>query len=341
MHPIPLFNLRFWPLLCLLFASATSVAPASSGLSSVTADPNFQTIKAILELPEQRIDLARVKLTIDKMIDPGVDIEKDTKQLDEMAAEIKAKLPFAADSQTKLDVLRAAIYKPNSINGFKAFGYDLDDPLGQKMRNSLLSNYLATRKGNCISMPFLFIVLGQKLGLDVTASTAPMHVFVKYRDDRGNLQNIETTSGANFARDEWMQQQNPMTQKSLDNGAYLQYLSKKETVVVMATTLLEFYKVQGLYERIIPLSSFLVNYYPKHIPLMLLNCESSDRLVQELVWKYNSPKNIPYPENLHYTQLYKGFLYWAKRADALGWEPVSEETMKTYKQSVNNAKSSL
>ncbi len=36
-------------------------------------------------------------------------------------------------------------------------------------------------------MPFLFIILGQKLGLDVTASTAPEHVFVKYRDDMGNI----------------------------------------------------------------------------------------------------------------------------------------------------------
>ena len=48
-----------------------------------------------------------------------------------------------------------------------------------------MSHYLATRKGNCVSMPVLFVILGQKLGLPITLAIAPNHVFAKYKRDNG------------------------------------------------------------------------------------------------------------------------------------------------------------
>lgn len=48
-------------------------------------------------------------------------------------------------------------------------------------------------------MPFLFIILGDRLGINVTASVAPLHVFVKFTDENGVIHNLETTSGTNFA----------------------------------------------------------------------------------------------------------------------------------------------
>jgi len=69
-------------------------------------------------------------------------------------------------------------------------------------------------------MPFLFIILGDKLGIDVTASTAPLHVFVKFTDTDGKTYSLETTSGANFSRDAWYREQMPMTNQAIDNGVY-------------------------------------------------------------------------------------------------------------------------
>ena len=48
-----------------------------------------------------------------------------------------------------------------------------------------MSNYLATKLGNCVSMPALFVIIGRKIGIDVTLSLAPEHMFVKFRDESG------------------------------------------------------------------------------------------------------------------------------------------------------------
>jgi len=65
----------------------------------------------------------------------------------------------------------------------------------------LLQRYLTTRRGNCITMPILFLALGQRLGLTMTLAEAPLHVFVKYTDDDGAVWNLEATSGGGVTRD--------------------------------------------------------------------------------------------------------------------------------------------
>jgi hypothetical protein len=188
-------------------------------------------------------------------------------------------------------------------------------------------------------MPLLFIVLGQKIGLDVTAATAPEHVFVKYRDEAGNFYNLETTSGANFARDAWMQQQMPMTQQALDNGIYMRPLSKKETVVLMADTLNEFYSQQGQDEKRIALANLELEFYPKFVPAMLHIGAAYYRLLKKnFMSKYPTPKDIPIEARGYFDYLSYNNRLWFSKAEALGWRQPDEETNTKYLQNVNRAK---
>ena len=56
-----------------------------------------------------------------------------------------------------MQALKRYIYEPGEWNNFQPYQYDMDDPLGTKLSNKLLSHYLAAKKGNCVTMPFLFI----------------------------------------------------------------------------------------------------------------------------------------------------------------------------------------
>ena len=82
-----------------------------------------------------------------------------------MATEIQ-QVPFYHDTtEGKLNGLIQYLYHPGEWNDNKPFQYDLDDPLGtKKPNNKLISNYLKTRKGNCVSMPILVQSLGERLG---------------------------------------------------------------------------------------------------------------------------------------------------------------------------------
>lgn len=203
-------------------------------------DPNIQALRQLFATPENRLDLARAKVAIDRMIDPAIDEAATLKQLDELATSIRNRFPAGASSRAKLDVLLSSLYRPGPWNDHRPFSYDLSDPLGTAIRNKLLSTYLTTRKGNCVSMPILVMLLGQKLGLDVTLATAPLHVLVKFQGDDGQWINVETTSGG-FKQDASYQREMGITPLAMTNQIYLRPLSKRESLGVIASTLMEHY----------------------------------------------------------------------------------------------------
>lgn len=308
-------------LVLLVTSESFSAQPSTKG-----TDPNLRTIQQILDVPDSRIDLARAKLTIDHMIDPEIDIAAGIKQLDGTAHSIQLRLPPNASSRDKLEALRTYLYQAGPWNDNRPYSYDLDDPYGHTIRNKLLPTYLATRKGNCVSMPLLFIILGQKLGIDVTASVAPEHIFVKYREE-GQSYNLEATSGGGFIRDVWMQQQVPMSPEALASGIYMQPLTKKETVAVMAGTLMEFYGQQGWEERRIALANLALKYYPKDVSSMLHISSAYYRLrQQQFVNKYPTPNDIPVQERSYFAELDKNIGLWRSKAEALGWRELENTT---------------
>lgn len=130
---------------------------------------------------------------------------------------------------------------PGEWNQGKPFTYDLSDPLGKNPKNKQLATYLATRKGNCVSMPILFVILGQRLGLTVALATAPNHLLVKFADDEQQMWlNVEATAGG-FKYDSSYQRETGITEASLDNGLYLRPLLPHEGIGAIASTLMEHY----------------------------------------------------------------------------------------------------
>lgn len=331
----------FW--FCLILLAVPLMVGCNAGCSKRPEPPlptGLPAVRAILDLPEEQIDLAKAKVTIDQMIDPSIDIAKTLTELDEMAERTRARFHPNASTREKVEVLRAQIYEPGPWNGNQPFQYDLDDPYGRAIRSKLVSTYLATRKGNCVSMPLLFIVLGQKLGLDLTASTAPEHVFVKYRDETGEVFNLEATSGAGFTSEAWMLKNMPMTPEALSNGVFLRRHTKKETVVVMLTTLMEFYGKEDRQEERVALAALALKYDPRNVSAMLhISAAHGQVMEREYMRRFATPADIPIPERARFVQLNEGIGHWRQKAEALGWREPDAATNTRYEEAVNAAKS--
>jgi len=297
----------------------------------------LKLLRKILEQDESQLDLARTKLTIDKLIDPSINIEAGLRRIDQMVRDIQSMLQPEASSMDRMLALKKYVYVSGAWNNYQPYQYDFDDPLGTKIANKLLQNYIKTKKGNCITMPFLFIILGDKLGIDVTASTAPLHVFVKFTDSKGTTYNLETTSGANFARDAWYREQMPMTDQAIQNGVYLRPLSRKETVAVMITVLAEHYMQEKEYKKAWAISDLSLKYYPKYVNAMLRNGSAFYQMLQVyFVSKYPNPTDIPQNQREAFHFLSNGNRYWFEKAEKLGWREPSrdyeEKYLKTIKQ---------
>ncbi|HEX9114797.1 MAG TPA: hypothetical protein VGA61_01910 [Anaerolineae bacterium] len=112
------------PLLGSLSAAHAEMVPGAT----VVAVSEAKRIDAILSQPESEMDLARIKLTIDNMIDPAVDIEAGLRQIEEMANAVRAMLRGFPPSSARLDALRMYLYEKGAWNGYRAFSYPISKP---------------------------------------------------------------------------------------------------------------------------------------------------------------------------------------------------------------------
>ena len=185
----------------LLVPCLCAAVPCGSAVPA-EATPMFSPIgvRAIIASPSSQSDFTTAKLALDRIIDPSINDAQVRRQLDHLTAQARAMLGPNPSDEDKINAVRRVIYKAGPWNGGRPFSYDQTDPLGRNVQTKLLATYLRTRRGNCVSMPTLFLILGDRLGLNVSFATAPLHMFVRYNDPQGRAFNIETTSGGNPAR---------------------------------------------------------------------------------------------------------------------------------------------
>jgi hypothetical protein len=80
---------------------------------------------------------------------------------------------------------RAKYHKSVLVPSIK---YDFDDFMGEKDYTKMfVYKLLATGKGQCHSMPLLYLMIAEQLNAKAYLSLAPEHSFVKFQDNNGSL----------------------------------------------------------------------------------------------------------------------------------------------------------
>ncbi|RLJ40685.1 transglutaminase superfamily protein [Litoreibacter meonggei] len=281
------------------------------------------SVKSLFEQDMDVLDLARVKIEVDRLIDPTINVDKQLAEIDWMVATIERMLPRNADSWAKVETIRKFIYEAGPWNDNRAFSYDHDDPYGLDVRNKLLADYIQDRRGNCITMPFLFIILGQRLGLDVTPATAPLHVFVKFTDDQGVTHNLETTSGAGRARDSHYKKLLPITEASVVNQVFMTPLTREETVAVIAVVVVENLNSQGRYQDAMAVADIVLDHYPNFAYAMVKKSTSAYYLLKSKFYDpYPNVQDVPEDQKAYLSYLQQVNQSGFDKAESLGWRPV-------------------
>ncbi|MEM9969623.1 MAG: transglutaminase family protein [Pseudomonadota bacterium] len=279
-------------------------------------------LRAIIADDAQHGDLARTKLAFDRLIDPSIDTAAAMRAVDKIVADVRQMTLPGASNWDIAQILRMVIYAPGPWNENRPFAYDHDDPLGLQTQNRLLSDYLKDRRGNCITMPFLFLIAGERLGLDMTAGLAPLHVFVRFTDDAGVTHNLEATSGAGRTRDSHYLQHLPMTDRAIESGIYLRSLTREELVAVMAVSVAEHLMDRGRHQEALETLKVILSEYPQYAYAMVKQGTAAYHLIQsEFRSRYPRSEHIPRPlwPRLQHLQTINQTTFDA--AEALGWRP--------------------
>jgi hypothetical protein len=77
-------------------------------------------------------------------------------------------------------------YMSDSIpeNNFCPYQYDFENFMSDTdLESSMVSRLLKTQKGNCRSLPYLYKILANEVNVEAFIALAPMHVYVKHRDE--------------------------------------------------------------------------------------------------------------------------------------------------------------
>mgnify|MGYP000211944010 CR=1 FL=1 len=110
------------------------------------------------------------------------------------------------------------------------FRYDYKDYQAyDDHRNMFVTKCLATGFGQCASMPIVYLILAEKLGVKAYLSFAPQHSFIKHPDNSGYIINYEPTSGWEIS-DSWYRDNMHISAQAVKTGIYLDTLNSKQVV---------------------------------------------------------------------------------------------------------------
>jgi regulator of sirC expression with transglutaminase-like and TPR domain len=307
--------------------------------ASLSCAADLAPLRAQFQLPDDRVDYAAAKLSVDRLIDPSTDAAAVRRQLDEWERAVRGNVPANPTARQVLDALLKTLYEPGPWNQGKPFSYDLSDPLGKNPTNKQLATYLSTRKGNCVSMPLLFVILGQRLGLPVALATAPNHVLVKFADDTQQMWlNVEATAGG-FKYDSSYQLETGISEAALDNGLYLRPLLPHEGVGVIASSLMEHYGAKKDATALMEVADLALAANPKDPVAMIWKANAYYLDTQQRITsKYPNAADVPPELHDEYRRLTQENLAWFAKAESLGWAQKTPEQEASYLQHIQREK---
>ncbi|WP_394678718.1 hypothetical protein [uncultured Sphingobacterium sp.] len=125
---------------------------------------------------------------------------------------------------------------------YKPFSYDFQDVFGHKDLTSLfVSKLVTTQKGNCNSLPYLYKILAEELGVKANLALAPNHIYIKHNIKSIGWYNTELTSGI-FPQDAWLMASGFIHLNAIENGVYMKALDNRESLGLCLVDLANAYK---------------------------------------------------------------------------------------------------
>lgn len=264
-------------------------------------------------------DFLQAKLEADREVSGlgPADMRSTEASVHQLIAAAKGFAGEAPSERAKYQAVVKVLYEAGPWNDNRPFTYDMDDPKGQRPNARLLSHYIKTRKGNCISMPILFLIVADALGMNVSLAEAPLHLFVRYTDPDGRTFNIEPTNGGHFMRTEWLRQNMAISDKAIETGIYLRTLSRAETLAAISEEVVEFDYAAGRYQSVIDASEKLLSVNPRAVAVILKAGSAYGKLLQQ-----EFPTGVPTPlTRARFEFLASQNAAFFQKAEALGWTP--------------------
>jgi hypothetical protein len=171
------------------------------------------------------------------------------------------------------------------------YKYDFNDFFGEKnWVNMFVTKLLSTNSGNCHSLPYLYKILCDELGVtQAWLSFAPYHIYIKNHCEGIGWFNTELTSGQ-FPVDGWIMASGYISPDAVRSGIYMDTLSTQQAVANCVLDLAKGYERKfGVYTDsfLIRCCDLTLRYHPNNINAIIYKAEILKKMY--LIYKSENP----------------------------------------------------
>ncbi|MZG52848.1 MAG: SUMF1/EgtB/PvdO family nonheme iron enzyme [Nitrospinae bacterium] len=259
------------------------LVPTAANSANITGGKSIEKrLQDIQNLPDNKIDLFETLLLISKHWNPNLPIQPLRPEISSLVSDVKRDLP--GDANKIVRSLR------NAIHTKAGFRYtDQVDARGIPINDEelFLHGMLNTKRGYCMNLSLLYLILGQKLNLPLFGVPLPNHFFVRY-ENGGNQINIEATEmGTSFPDSFYSQRYLPPSENK--SSYFLNNLNTKQTLGAYFSNIgMVYYQNKKIERAVFYLRSY-TNINPTSIDAQnnLANIYSEQNNYSEAINHYN------------------------------------------------------
>ena len=222
-------------------------------------EPDAATVRfqALIDRPDDEIDLAEGALLIAKKAYPDLDIGAYLSRIDRLAHAVSERLPPAASETDRILALNRYLFEE------LGFGPNVEDYYDQ--RNSFLNDVLERRVGIPISLSVLYIEVGRRVGLPLQGVSFPGHFLVKCKLEQGVVILDPYGSGTSLSLQDLQQRLRATRGGEVSRAivaAMLVAADKKQILARMLRNLKAIYVEQGDHNRALSVMDWIVSVVP-------------------------------------------------------------------------------
>ncbi len=131
------------------------------------------------------------------------------------------------------------------------FKYDFADYMAyDHWENMFVEKLLSTNKGQCHSMPLLYLILAEEIGAKAHLAMSPNHSYIKFQNNNGTWINVELTNGM-LTTDAFILQSGYMKAEALQNKVYMQPLTEQQLKAQILVDLAKGYAIKFGYDSFV------------------------------------------------------------------------------------------
>lgn len=218
--------------------------------------------------------------------------------------------------------------------------YDFNDYRGEtNWSNMFVSKLLATQKGQCHSLPLLYLILCEQTGAKAYLAYSPSHSYVKIKDNSDNWHNLELTNG-HIVSDAFIAGSGFITAEAIKNKTYMEAQTKEQVIAQCLSDLAMGYAYKYGYDSFTKeCADSVLKYDKNNLSGLMIQANYETQRFEYVV---NQVGRL-HPDTLkvHYPKVYELLEDRNKtydRIDASGHRDMPKEAYEDWLNSVNQEK---